>query len=528
MNTNNTQAKRHLSVESLESENSIDVDPKPADDADTFDPLYASQTSLRNRNKSESYTLYYRFLKTVLLIFAWISFGLNFEIVGPTFEDLKTYLQVNYSSISFALVLRNIGYLSLTVLFGLVLDKYSKYSENLMAFSSALIAVSNCLIPITRNYFTQTIYFLCQGLAQAVYDLGGNHIILNLWSGINTSPINAMHAGYGIGAIFATQLAKPFIKFDPYKMNKTDVDDSSVSMDAIDLRWPYWISSLIALLVSLLFLYAQLAENKNRHKYEKNRKKLILLGEDLNMDTLSIGTSSSLTQNKLSLFFQRLFVGKEKLHYLSKKQYNRLMLQIFLFFMVFLFNQGYFTILSRFMITYLTMGPAKLEIEIFIIVQTLFWAFFIIGRFLAAYLAFKLDTVVFFTLILSLNFLINLLFIIPLFTKFSLFFWICIPLLGLCSGPMTPTGIMLAKQLLDINSFVLSLFIVGLASGGIVFQQVAGAFLDLLDPNEQSWLGFTNANSAYIIPHLACISSFFCLLFFVPIHLMHRNLFDKK
>lgn len=531
MSISDRKDSRRFSIESFESENSIDVDPKPAENTtDNFDPLYASQTSIRNRSKPEAYTLYYRFIKTILLILAWISFGLNFEIIGPTFEDLKIYLKVNYSSISFVLVLRNVGYLALTLLFGLLLDKYSRHSEYLMACSSALIAASNFFIPITRNYSTQTIYFLFQGFAQAVYDLGGNHIILNLWSGINTSPINAMHAGYGIGAIVATQLSKPFIKFDPYKINQTQSMNNTLwdSMDSVHLKWPYWISSLVALTISILFLYAQIAENKNRLKLENNRKKLVLLNEDLDMDTFSIGTSTSLTNNKFSLYLKRLFVGQEKLQYLSKKQYSRMMLQIFLFFIVFLFNQGYFTILSRFMITYLTMGPAKLDVKIFIIVQTLFWAFFIIGRFMAAYLAFKIDTILFFILILFLNLIINFLFLIPIFTKFSLFFWIFIPMLGLCSGPMTPTGIMLAKQLLDINSFVLSLFIVGLASGGIVFQQVTGFFLDHFNPNKQNWLGFSNANSSYIIPHLACISSLLCLLFFIPIFIMQRNLFIKK
>ena len=65
-----------------------------------------------------------------------------------------------------------------------------------------------------------TIEFLVQGLATALYDLGGNHIVLKLWDGISSSPINAMHSGYGIGALIAVQLAKPFIKFDPLQSVK--------------------------------------------------------------------------------------------------------------------------------------------------------------------------------------------------------------------------------------------------------------------------------------------------------------------
>ncbi|CAF1128487.1 unnamed protein product [Brachionus calyciflorus] len=517
--------RKHFSIDSIESDDNIQVDQN-------YDTLFTSQNSLSNRNRNDldAYTLNYRIIKTTLLIFAWISFGLNLEIIGPTFEDLKIYLQVNYSSISFALVLRNIGYLILTILFGLVLDKYSKYSETLMSIASAVIAISNFLMPITRNYLIQIFYFLFQGLAQAIYDLGGNYIILNLWSSVNTSPINAMHAGYGMGAILATQMAKQFIKFDPYHTNSTLTISNTTSLilksSDINLKTPYWIASLIALIISVLFYLSQIIETKNRLKYEHNRKQLILLSEEFNLDDASIGTSSSLIETKMSNVIKKMFLGKDKLNNLTQNQLNLILIQIVLFIIVFVFNQGYFTILSRFMITYLTIGPARLDVEIFIIIQTLFWAFFIVGRFLAAYLAFKFDTIKFFMWVLIGNFMVTILFLIPFLTEFKIFFWIGVSLLGLCSGPITPTGIMLAKQLLDINSFVLSLFIVGLAGGGIIFQQLTGALLDFYEPNKTSWMGFSQANSAFILPHLASIASFLCLSFFVPIYLIHRKIFN--
>ena len=37
--------------------------------------------------------------------------------------------------------------------------------------------------------------FLIQGLATAFWDIGGNHIVLGVWEGVSSSPINAMHAG---------------------------------------------------------------------------------------------------------------------------------------------------------------------------------------------------------------------------------------------------------------------------------------------------------------------------------------------
>jgi len=95
-----------------------------------------------NEYRAPKYTPTYRWIKSILLLLTWISFGLNFELIGITLEDLKIFLKVNYTSVSLGPVLRNFGYLSLTLPLGLVLDKISKYSDLLMAAASAVIALS--------------------------------------------------------------------------------------------------------------------------------------------------------------------------------------------------------------------------------------------------------------------------------------------------------------------------------------------------------------------------------------------------
>ena len=125
----------------MSEEDNVEVDPTDlrdhllGNDADTF-------STADHDNRESRHSTNYKLVKTILLIFTWISFGLNFEMIGPTLEDLRILLNVNYTSISFALVLRNFGYLMLTLLFGLVLDKISKFSEVLMAIASALVALS--------------------------------------------------------------------------------------------------------------------------------------------------------------------------------------------------------------------------------------------------------------------------------------------------------------------------------------------------------------------------------------------------
>lgn len=189
-------------------------------------------------------------------------------------------------------------------------------------------------------------------------------------------------------------------------------------------------------------------------------------------------------------------------------------------------TQGSFTIISRFMFTYLTKGPANLSIQTFSIIFSLFWGLFIFARFFSTYLSVKIDPVIFFTGLLVFNSFICMLFLIPILTQSNIFFWICVPLLGMSSGPLMPCGLMIAKQVLDFNSLVLSLFIVGMATGGIICQQLTGEFLDHFDPGS-FWMGFNNPNSAYSIPHLTFLSSFFSLISFLPIYFLYKK-FDQS
>ena len=138
-----------------------------------------------------------------------------------------------------------------------------------------------------------------------------------------------------------------------------------------------------------------------------------------------------------------------------------------------------------------------------------------------------MNELIFFLALLILNLACNLLFLIPALTNHETFFWIAVSLLGLFMGPITPSGLGLAKKLLEFNSFVLSLFIVGLAFGGIIFQQLTAALLDYFKPNS-SWFGFNNANSSFIIPYLAAIASFFCLVVFLPVFIMNKKFITKK
>lgn len=187
-------------------------------------------------------------------------------------------------------------------------------------------------------------YYFAQGISQSIYDLAGNVIILSLWSEINASPINSVHGGYGIGAMFATQLAKPFIKFNPlehssppsnpvlkYSSNRTvsplkilkyentsKLSNETQQRESIDLRAPYWIAGVFSTIIALLFIVSQLYEAKNKHKFEDTRRKFILLNEDSDVETKSIDDHPNDENEEKQSICDSIFKTMQKLLFSDK------------------------------------------------------------------------------------------------------------------------------------------------------------------------------------------------------------------
>lgn len=92
-------------------------------------------------NSQREMSMRFRVLKTLLLVATWVSFGMNFEVIGSTLEDLKLYLDVDYHSVSFSLTLRNIGYLVMVSFSGYLFDRFPRYADLVMCLSSLLIAI---------------------------------------------------------------------------------------------------------------------------------------------------------------------------------------------------------------------------------------------------------------------------------------------------------------------------------------------------------------------------------------------------
>jgi len=277
------------------------------------------------------------------------------------------------------------------------------------------------------------------------------------------------------------------------------------------------MGSLFATTLTLVFLAAQLYENKLHSKKETNRRSYMLLMEDSDLEAeMKIEPHEVMTISKgsrINFFMQKLLFGR-RCHGGAELCY--MLAQITLFLLLFVFTQGAFTILTRFMLTYLSKGiPCQLDTKTNVILETAFWVSIIVSRFLAAFVTSQMKAMHFFLALLFFNTAFCGLFLLTGLTKYELFFWVCIPLVGFFTGPLIPCGLMIAKKVLEFNSFLLSVFIVGLAVGGIVFQELTGTLLD------QKWPGLSSP--AYTIPYLVFFCNLLSLLVFLLIFFLYHS-----
>ena len=87
------------------------------------------------------YSTRYRVAKTAALVIAWLSYGVNMEMIGPTLEDLRLLLGFGYTDIAFGMVMRSLGNVLFIPFSGILLDRFSRHAELVLVIGSIFIAI---------------------------------------------------------------------------------------------------------------------------------------------------------------------------------------------------------------------------------------------------------------------------------------------------------------------------------------------------------------------------------------------------
>jgi hypothetical protein len=464
---------------------------------DVFEPSKTQDYVNNNQQTfSATYAKNYQILKTVLMILAWLILGINIEIINNSIGELKILLNVKYENIAF---FKSIGYITMSLVIGFILEKIINYSESLMAAASFLIVIRTYIfwyfkfykrkyilvvflavfcLPWIHYYGISISFFLIQGLAQGLFEVTGYQIIFRLWNDVIKSSINTLYAGYGIGAVIIIHVLEPFKQVIIYKnqlSNETNITVEKfigkIHSSDIKLHIPYTIAGCLGTVMLISFLAAQYFETQNNERQKelyKNKKSLDKDNNDRNLFLIS----------KENFYREKTFFYK--------------IIQLALLVALFISISGFLTTLNSFFFMYLSKGQSGISnmwvIGTFFNFKTIYWLFYSFGGLAAALLAYKINSLILFLFLISTNTSLSILFVIPLFNTNHFFYYFFVSAFGFFIGPIIPSTFMVAKHvLIDLQSVFISLFCVGIGIGALISHYLFEIFIDY-------------TNSTYIFP----------------------------
>ncbi|GAB1295042.1 Major facilitator superfamily domain-containing 4B5 [Apodemus speciosus] len=219
-----------------------------------------------------------RWFTTVVLNAAFLGMGVSAAVLGPTFPDLARNVNRNVSSLSEIFVGRALGYLSGSVVGGVLFDCMNHFL--LLGLSNLLTAAGLYLTPFCKTAALLTAMMSVTGVSFGVLDTGGNVLILALWGDKGAPHMQALHFSFALGAFLAPLLAKlawgttasaqnyTEPQFDRSALNQPfeAASDSVLAVpEDMNLLWAYVSIGTYVLVVSV-FLFAPFFKKRSKQK----------------------------------------------------------------------------------------------------------------------------------------------------------------------------------------------------------------------------------------------------------------------
>jgi len=133
---------------------------------------------------------------------------------GPTLLDLKDLINEDVSAVSSTFALRAFGGLVGCFLSGSILDSLSPSTRYIyIALAYFVLSFCTLYLPYSPNLLVMQIVSTIFGFFNGSFHTATNPLLLRIWKGRNSSPyMYAMHFFFGLGALLAPILAKPFLR----------------------------------------------------------------------------------------------------------------------------------------------------------------------------------------------------------------------------------------------------------------------------------------------------------------------------
>ncbi|CAF4227956.1 unnamed protein product [Rotaria sp. Silwood2] len=210
-------------------------------------------------------------IKTGYLILTWIMLGFHLELIGPTMPILAANIKVTYSGMGSVLASRSAGYLVANLLGAILQNIVKNHSEGLLFCAFILPTIAVFATPFVTSLILMCVLSFTQGFSKGFTDLGGNNLLLRMWGVNAAAPLNSVHLGYGLGAVFINLLVRPFITQEVLSLNVTTNEGINSTPSMVNatkvnpsIIVPYSITAILCFLIAVGHIFFYVSEVRNR------------------------------------------------------------------------------------------------------------------------------------------------------------------------------------------------------------------------------------------------------------------------
>ncbi|MCJ8749831.1 hypothetical protein PDJAM_G00192240 [Pangasius djambal] len=379
-----------------------------------------------------------RWMITLALCSSFLGLGMCISVLGPTLEDLATNVNKNISNISYIFAGRATGYITGSLLGGILFDLINPHL--LLGFAMLMTAFGMFATPFCKKALILAALISSVGVSMGILDTGGNVLILNTWGDQAGPHMQALHFSFALGAFVSPIIAKLLFGHESDRSASQTTASNATSAplaffhgkgSALTSMWAYVVIGAFILFVSLLFFI--------------------------------LHSRSSTSSNKASS-------APEKPPFFAKC--HRAL--IFLLSLFFFFYVGAEVAYGSFIFTY-AKEYARLEEPQAAELNSLFWGSFAACRGAAIFFAACVypGTLILFSLVGSVIASVSLV----LFNQHHVMLWIGTAIYGASMAATFPSGISWVEQYTTVSGKSAAAFVVGAALGEMVLPASLGFLL---------------------------------------------------
>ncbi|XP_060078338.1 sodium-dependent glucose transporter 1B-like [Ylistrum balloti] len=438
-----------------------------------------------------------KIVKTSFLIFTWICLGLTLEITGPTLKDLRLKTDGSYEDVSRAISGRSVGFFIGAAIGGVLVDKLHPFCNLMIAICLDGIAVVTTIAPNMTSVNVVWALFVLAGTFEGVINISGQKLILDMWLDKASSPMHALHLGFGIGSFIVPEIANPFLAEPAPTLSSSGVNTTtnrtynfissmssrpttfhptptskplSTTIEYVKgsrIEWAYLIVSIITAVTSLVFYFYQYNDRKTKTNSTKN--------DDTNMSEKRPGNHVVSQQNR----FVNTLKSFVKIANPGSCTGGRKMYGVVIFMFLFLY---FFTVVGgeriygKFLRTY-AIDELNFNGDDATLLNTAFWISFSGGRF-AGFVTARWIPIRTLMIIEACGCLVSAAILNFFAYNNSTLLWVFSMPMGFFIAPLFPTGIAWGDFHVEMTGMAITFCLLGGALGGMSYMWVIGYLYD--------------------------------------------------